>query len=25
MTFEMVGETIVMRNVGQHDKVLKRP
>jgi len=25
MTFEVVGETIVMRNVGQHDKVLKRP
>jgi len=25
MTFEMAGETIFMRNVGQHDKVLKRP
>jgi len=25
MTFEMVGEIIVMRNVGEHDKVLKRP
>ena len=25
MTFEMVGETISMRNVGEHDKVLKRP
>ncbi|MCJ7576694.1 MAG: hypothetical protein MUO80_08520 [Dehalococcoidia bacterium] len=25
MTFEMIGETIVVRNVGQHDKVLKRP
>lgn len=25
MTFEMAGETIVMRNVGEHDKVLKRP
>jgi len=25
MTFEMVGETIFMRNVGEHDKVLKRP
>jgi len=25
MTFEMSGETIFMRNVGQHDKVLKRP
>ena len=25
MTLEMVGETIVMRSVGQHDKVLKRP
>ena len=25
MTFEMVGETIVMRNVGEHDKVLRRP
>jgi len=25
MTFEMVGETIIMRNVGEHDKVLKRP
>ena len=25
MTFELVGETIFMRNVGEHDKVLKRP
>ena len=25
MTFEMTGEIIVMRNVGEHDKVLKRP
>ena len=25
MTFEIVGETIFMRNVGEHDKVLKRP
>jgi len=25
MTFEMAGETISMRNVGEHDKVLKRP
>ncbi len=25
MTFEMIGETIFMRNVGEHDKVLKRP
>jgi mRNA interferase RelE/StbE len=25
MTFDMAGETIVMRNVGEHDKVLKRP
>ncbi len=25
MTFEMAGETILMRNVGEHDKVLKRP
>lgn len=25
MTFEMSGGTIVMRNVGEHDKVLKRP
>ena len=25
MTFEMAGETIVMRNVGEHDKVFKRP
>lgn len=25
MTFEMAGETIVLRNVGEHDKVLKRP
>jgi mRNA interferase RelE/StbE len=25
MTFEMTGETILLRNVGEHDKVLKRP
>ena len=25
MTFEMAGETIFMRNVGEHDRVLKRP
>ncbi|MBI4285170.1 MAG: hypothetical protein HY670_04615 [Chloroflexi bacterium] len=25
MTFEIAGETIVMRNVGEHDKVLKKP
>jgi len=25
MTFEMAGETIFMRNVGEHDKVLRRP
>lgn len=25
MTFEMAGGIIVMRNVGEHDKVLKRP
>ncbi|MBE0480462.1 MAG: hypothetical protein IBX68_05735 [Dehalococcoidia bacterium] len=25
MTFEIVGEVIVMRNVGEHDKTLKRP
>ncbi|MBI4216367.1 MAG: hypothetical protein HY687_03115 [Chloroflexi bacterium] len=25
MTFEMAGETIFVRNVGEHDKVLKRP
>ncbi|MFA5374512.1 MAG: hypothetical protein WC455_01970 [Dehalococcoidia bacterium] len=25
MTFEMTGETITLRNVGEHDKVLKRP
>lgn len=25
MIFEIVGETIFMRNVGEHDKVLKRP
>jgi len=25
MTFEMAGGTIVMRNVGKHDEVLKRP
>lgn len=25
MTFEMAGDIIVMRNVGEHDKVLKRP
>ena len=24
-TFEMAGEIIFMRNVGEHDKVLKRP
>lgn len=24
MTFEMSGEAILMRNVGEHDKVLKR-
>ena len=24
MTFEMTGETIIIRNVGEHDKVLKR-
>jgi mRNA-degrading endonuclease RelE of RelBE toxin-antitoxin system len=25
MTFEMAGEIILMRNVGEHDKVLRRP
>ena len=25
MTFEMAGEIIVMRNVGEHDRVLRRP
>ena len=25
MTFEMTGETISMRNVGEHDKVFRRP
>lgn len=25
MTFEMSGDTITMRNVGEHDKVLKKP
>ena len=25
MTFEMSGKTVLMRNVGEHDKVLKRP
>jgi mRNA interferase RelE/StbE len=25
MTFEISGEIIVMRNVGEHDKVLKKP
>ena len=25
MTFEIAGEIIVMRNVGEHDKVLKKP
>ena len=25
VTFEMAGETIIMRNVGEHDSVLKRP
>ncbi len=25
MTFEMSGETILMRSVGEHDKVLKKP
>jgi mRNA-degrading endonuclease RelE of RelBE toxin-antitoxin system len=25
MTFEMAGEIIIMRNVGEHDKALKRP
>lgn len=25
MTFGMTGETIIMRNVGEHDKVLKKP
>ena len=25
MTFEMAGETIIMRNVGEHDTVLRSP
>ncbi|MFA5368047.1 MAG: hypothetical protein WC333_09225 [Dehalococcoidia bacterium] len=25
MTFEMSGDTITIRNVGEHDKVLKKP
>jgi len=25
MTFEMAGEIIVMRSVGEHDKLLKKP
>ena len=25
MTFEMAGENIIVRNVGEHDKVLKKP
>ncbi len=25
MTFEVMGEAIVMRNVGEHDKVLRKP
>lgn len=25
MTFEMTGNTITMRNVGEHDRVLRRP
>lgn len=25
MTFEMAGATIIARNAGEHDKVLKRP
>jgi len=25
MTFEMAGETIFMRNVGEHDRVFRRP
>ena len=25
MTFQMVGETIIIRNAGEHDKVLKKP
>jgi len=25
MTLEMTGEAIIMRNVGEHDKVLKKP
>ena len=25
MTFQMTGETMIMRNVGGHDKVLKKP
>lgn len=25
LTFEMAGDTLLMRNVGEHDRVLKRP
>ncbi|MFQ5825919.1 MAG: hypothetical protein ACE5IA_01050 [Dehalococcoidia bacterium] len=25
MTFELTGDTAIMRNVGEHDRVLKRP
>jgi len=25
MTFEMAGQTIIMRNVGEHDRVLRKP
>jgi hypothetical protein len=25
MTFEINGDTIILRNVGAHDKTLKRP
>jgi len=25
MTFEMTGDTVTLRNVGEHDKVLKKP
>ena len=25
MTFEIAGEIVVMRNLGEHDKVLKKP
>ena len=25
MTFEMMGDTITLRNVGEHDKILKKP